>query len=914
MRRIAALVFWCISACAPCAAQLREVDLPALPGVLGLELVRHYSREAALENRRGILGRGWSIGYDWELERQADGAAITVRRADGTRSRFVRSTEPQEPGVAVFRSAKPGQDRLLAHRTGTGTEYSAVFEGKRYVFDAQGNLVRIVASTGEFVHLQRDSAGTLLRVTDPQGRSLAFRYPPAGVARTQAGFEGVQHIDTPVGRFSYAYGGGSLSANLVKVSLPTHYDPATPAHPLGGTGDRGVSSSSVSRIYHHENTRLPMLLTGVSVQGQGTDGKLLNERLATWDAGAPPPGEAEAPDRGCAVEGPDKTDRPSVIPGKVYRLRVEYNSAGQPIRVSEEGFSPVNEQGLGVPGGVPLSRTTEYTYARINGRSVLARVDGPLPNGPQGSPQDSDVTLVEWDARGDHVLQVRYPGGIVRRFEHDHAGRVIRRTGVGGVPEALRYDTQGRIVLWERAGNARLLAYDAAGRLTTIRDSLGRSIEVQHDRARRPRTSLVPLPPGVEPALMRVPEPAAAGSASTCDSRDPLSVCLHDDFGRVVRRVGAGGNRMTYLFDASDALTGRIAADGGRLRIDRDPAGRLVAVRTEGEDARIEWGPAEKPVLIRYKEGEERFEYDAAARLVRHEQRVDGKRWSVGYAYDATGRLLHRRLADGRRLVYRYHGPRNAHAGLLAGIDLEGWVDVPLVKGLHERPVQGATGSLSFWERAASKLSQLGTSGARDDGPEPPDPAPAQARSFDARGRMLDDGSRRYVWDGLDRLTEVWDLGTPGRPARLLARYRHNLFGDRIAQSVQGPGGARVRYFLNEAGLSTAEADATGEVTSQHVYVGPQAVAMLKGRAILAAATRRPTGSIALGDIGGLRDLVQPEAPPTAGAAFIRWSEGAGPAGDGYLAGASRSPGSTSYGSAHPGICRTRCSQAPICG
>jgi hypothetical protein len=86
--------------------------------------------------------------------------------------------------------------------------------------------------------MQRDpTSGVLLRVSDPQGRFLSLRYPDK---KTNA----VQHIDSPVGRFSYEYGGNSgaggaggaggadggtaanaaIAASLVKVTLPTHYD------------------------------------------------------------------------------------------------------------------------------------------------------------------------------------------------------------------------------------------------------------------------------------------------------------------------------------------------------------------------------------------------------------------------------------------------------------------------------------------------------------------------------------------------------------------------------------------------------------------------------------------------------------------------------------------------------------------
>ena len=46
----------------------REVDMAALPGVLGLELVRHYNSGASRESSgKPIGGRGWRLSYDAEL-------------------------------------------------------------------------------------------------------------------------------------------------------------------------------------------------------------------------------------------------------------------------------------------------------------------------------------------------------------------------------------------------------------------------------------------------------------------------------------------------------------------------------------------------------------------------------------------------------------------------------------------------------------------------------------------------------------------------------------------------------------------------------------------------------------------------------------------------------------------------------
>ena len=46
----------------------RETDLPALPGVLGIEIVRHYnSAQAGTDAPLGLLGRGWRLSYETDL-------------------------------------------------------------------------------------------------------------------------------------------------------------------------------------------------------------------------------------------------------------------------------------------------------------------------------------------------------------------------------------------------------------------------------------------------------------------------------------------------------------------------------------------------------------------------------------------------------------------------------------------------------------------------------------------------------------------------------------------------------------------------------------------------------------------------------------------------------------------------------
>ncbi|MEO1766229.1 hypothetical protein [Thiobacter aerophilum] len=67
----------------------------------------------------------------------------------------------------------------------------------------------------------------------------------------------------------------------------------------------------------------------------------------------------------------------------------DLDAYSQPTRITERGFSPLDEQGQAKP--TPISRTTTYAYRTINHRSVLVAIDGPLPNGPRNDPSGARV-------------------------------------------------------------------------------------------------------------------------------------------------------------------------------------------------------------------------------------------------------------------------------------------------------------------------------------------------------------------------------------------------------------------------------------------------------------------------------------------------------------------------------------------
>lgn len=245
-----------------------EVDMPALPGELGLELVRHYN--SANARVLGALGAGWRLSYETELYEV--GNTVQVLQADGSRIIFAidpsnpshcASNDPTQGHIAIGQRSSNGQPR----KTYTWHWSHGPHAGRTLRFNADGKLQSITAASGASLTLQHSPNGQLTQVTDPQGRSLILGYPDkAQIVQAQANaqealFAGVQSITTPLGRITYRHGTQKTDApNLLGVSLP----------------------GQIQRQYHYEDQRWPQMLTGISVRSTDHDGNTTEQRLSTY--------------------------------------------------------------------------------------------------------------------------------------------------------------------------------------------------------------------------------------------------------------------------------------------------------------------------------------------------------------------------------------------------------------------------------------------------------------------------------------------------------------------------------------------------------------------------------------------------------------------------------------------------------
>jgi hypothetical protein len=140
----------------------REVDMPAWPGVLGLELVRYYNSDfSGPRIPNGILGRGWKLSYETEL--YVAGKTLQIVQADGTHLTFSR--DPLDPSRCS--TGNPAHGSVVIRRGARGNDYLwTQVDGRQLTFTARGRLEMIRVPSGQFVSMTHDDDGLLQTVTD----------------------------------------------------------------------------------------------------------------------------------------------------------------------------------------------------------------------------------------------------------------------------------------------------------------------------------------------------------------------------------------------------------------------------------------------------------------------------------------------------------------------------------------------------------------------------------------------------------------------------------------------------------------------------------------------------------------------------------------------------------------------------
>lgn len=573
---------------------LTEIDLPALPGPLGLELVRHYnSVHAGPAADPTALGRGWRLSYDTQLA--AFGATVQVLQADGSRLVFQR--DPSDPGRCA--SADPSKGSLQARRADDGERFDWRWpDGRVLSFDVRGYLIQVALPTGEHLVLHRDLRGQLLRVSDPQGREMRLHY-----ARDRRGGVRLVGVDTPVGRFEFSHESATPQS---ETADPQRLPDATRTSLLTSVQRPNRDGSRAERRYHYEDVRFPTLLTGISESGRNGLGGELERRIATYgyDASAKARLTIRGADDGASERLILNHDSPGLT--KVVDSRGRTTIAHHAIVGGEWRLLQLVGDGCSGCGPTPMS----FAY------DVLGRLVRETALHPDGRPLRSRLVLRDLLGRVEAVALAEHiagrPDRVVwtERYRYDGNGPIASTAWFPSVLPGrsrevhLEFNAAGQIIRWVDIGfspvdsDGRPLPSGPSGHVDNRSSERATRIERESRFTYRSING--------RSLLHAIDGPLRNGPAQTPLDSDITRLTWDESGSRVVRIERPGREPEQLEHDAVGRLAAVVGVDGSRTRWEHDPFGRTTELASSTPASKR--GSSTEAVL--------RWSHDVGGRLV----------------------------------------------------------------------------------------------------------------------------------------------------------------------------------------------------------------------------------------------------------------------------------------------------------
>jgi RHS repeat-associated protein len=680
----------------------------------------------------------------------------------------------------------------------------------------------IVHSAGLSVAFERDAAGHITRITDPQGKALQYRYNSHGelvamidregkastfsYARDHLladytdprGVKAAQQIYDDRGRLIALVDAGGQRTELAFEEDAHHqvvtdrlghkttyvYDDAgnvtAVTDPLGNTTtyayDALGNETQVTDSLGHVTTR--------------TFDPKLNKQLTELD----PLGNLQSWAYGATVQGEDprqlksSTDALGNITTYGY-IGGTLNRIYEPLgRTTSMGLDHGNVIGLSLSGQLsryaynsqgqriaetdPAGHVTQYTLD-ANGRETGRAWTRTDANGQVRT----ITTRRTLDAEGRVLEETDAAGGVTKR-DYNGAGKVTKETDPLGRVTTYDYDLQARLIKTTYPdGTFAATAYDANGNTVSETDRAGRTTRNSYD------------------ALNRLVKTTAPDGTST--------ETIYDAAGRVWKTVEAGGQTTEHTYDAAGRLTAVQGPDGKVTRYEYDANGN----RTKTTD------PADQVTA---------FAYDALNRLVKTTYpdggtattvwRVDGLKQSEtdpagvtrAYGYDAASRLSQVTESSGDQVtVYAYDEAGNK----LRQTDAEGRVTTWTYDDANRLTARTLPGG----EKETFQYDRAGRLTAHSD--------------FQGRTTLYgyDDADRRTLARFPDGRSVQWTYTADGQLDTVLdglgtTRYQYDAQG-RVVKETR-PDGAVLAWSYDAEGNVTERSSPSGTVRQAYDAAG----------------------------------------------------------------------------------------------
>ncbi|MFO1451087.1 MAG: RHS repeat-associated core domain-containing protein [Opitutaceae bacterium] len=610
-------------------AQVMEWTVLRVNGARDLSLTVGYN---SLFTAFGQIGRGWHHSFEARLLLLPGGGIQFLPHPAE-----MHSFQAQPDGTFVSYDLATRQTTLV--RESDGRHVFTYHDQRKLVFDATGNLARLIDAQGRELLVTR-AGGRVDRVTEPvSGLYLSFEYNSQGFVSRVA--------DTSGRAVRFGYDAG-LEGKLISLSLPHVGSPSSPpSWQFTYTADAQLQKATdpdgrVSFInYYDEKGRI----------ASQDDGRTDNEMTQfIYD-------EQSFPGRLTTT----------VIDRNRSTVRFTYDSEYRMEAVMDEN-------------GV----ATQYTYDALS--QELALIEAP----------QSHLFRLQYDSRGN-VTKLTLPDGAATAFTHDTrnnltsmtnaVGQKVQmaydgynlpslvtlpdtttvsvQTAAGGLPGAIAFPTgatsrmtyqQGRMTQFtDPSGVVTQYSYDTLGRPSAIINGLGGSTTFAYDAndnivsVSTPLRRVTTLAYSGQRALLSQTDPSGSvrryaydGNKNLVESTDPLGAKTrfeYDSEDRLIAVTDPSGGRAFRTLDRTGATTSVSNALGHVTRFTYDTLGRVSRITDAlGQNvAQYTYDLRDRPLSETDALGRNRsYAWDALSRLTRI---TDELGRVTQYAYDSRSRL-----------------------------------------------------------------------------------------------------------------------------------------------------------------------------------------------------------------------------------------------------------------------------------
>ncbi len=420
-----------------------------------------------------------------------------------------------------------------------------------------------------------------------------------------------------------------------------------------------------------------------------------------------------------------------------------------------------------------------------------------------GAGLDEVVTRFEYDA-AHRPVRVVTPDGAPHTTTYNEVGLVSVSTDALGRQTCYDYDDRNRLRrVTHPDGTTEGQSYDAEGRVTGYTNPLGHVTLFGYDPVGRPVATLFPDGSAVSNRFDAVGQLVA-----TTDARGATTGFGYDLAGRLVAVTNALGEVARYGFDAAGNLTNSTDALGRSTTFTYDVLGQRVGTQfPDGTVSTTAYDAMGRRVAVTDPGGlVTRFGYDLLGRLTsvtnalgqvtRYDYDELGNRTAqtdanghvTRFEYDGLGRRLRRTLPGGQAESYAY----NSVGALIQHTDFNGHVTAyeydarDRLLGKRPDPRTGEAGTTYAYDAAGSRINMIDASGST-------------GYRYDVRNRLVE---KVKTWAAVG-LT-------------LALHYAHDANGNLTQIQSSDPNGAAVAYEYDALNRLSAVQDPRLGWTSYH--------------------------------------------------------------------------------------------------